>query len=50
MAKKNKEQKDKQRTNTTTHYWWIRRVAMVTNPVISHEWGNGRIVITTGGT
>jgi len=27
-----------------------RRVNLVTNPVISHEWGKDREVFTTGGT
>jgi hypothetical protein len=27
-----------------------RRVNLVTNPVISHEWGKGREVFTTNGT
>ena len=28
----------------------VRRVNLVTNPVISHEWGKGREVCTTSGT
>jgi hypothetical protein len=29
---------------------WTRRVTLVTNTVISHEWWNDRVLLTTSGT
>jgi hypothetical protein len=78
MAKRNKPQKDKQRSTKHTHTIWdrvtrtplkaggelrcswrvssslltnsARRVNLVTNPVISREWGKDREVLTSSGT
>ena len=38
------------RINSSWSTSGTRRVALVTNPVISHEWGNDREVLTTSGT